>query len=83
MFVTSSGSGPKSAYQLYGLVGPDVDAVKIVLSNGTIVTATVHNGLWGAWWPAAKGAASGTKLEVLTGTESTLIDPKTATLPRE
>lgn len=70
-------------YQLFGLAGPDVDSVKILLSNNTSVTATVRNGLWGAWWPADKGAASGARLHVQSGADSRLVDPRKVALSLE
>jgi hypothetical protein len=70
------------AYQLYGLAGPDVDSVKIVLANGRVVTATLQRGLWGAWWPAEEGTPSGARLQITSGTHSTLVNPrKVALLP--
>jgi hypothetical protein len=68
------------AYQMFGLAGPDVDSVEILLSNGTSVTATVNNGLWGAWWPAEKGAASGTQLREVSGDSSRVLDPNKVAL---
>lgn len=71
------------AYQLYGLAGPDVDKVAIRLSTGTVVTATLQDGVWGAWWPADEGAASGSRLEVLSGSQTELVDPASVSLPSE
>ena len=68
------------AYQLYGLAGPDVESVKILLANGTAVTATVQHGLWGAWWPAEKGTASGTRLQVSAAGQTSLIPPSKVAL---
>jgi hypothetical protein len=40
-------------YTIYGTAGPDVSGVDIALVDGTVVTATLHHGTWGAWWPGA------------------------------
>lgn len=55
-----------SVGEAFGLAGPDVTGVDIVLVSGTRVTATVGNGRWGAWWPGEKGAFEGAVLEVRT-----------------
>jgi hypothetical protein len=52
--------------QMFGLAGPDVTGVDVVLSNGLRITATVHDGVWAAWWPSTRGDVIGRKLEVHT-----------------
>lgn len=71
------------AYQLYGMAGPDVTGVDIVLTNGLRITATVHDGIWGAWWPMDKGDPTGNRLEVHTGAQTRVVDPRTVELPWE
>ncbi|GEL94098.1 hypothetical protein [Cellulomonas composti] len=34
-----------------GRVGEGVTGVELTLSDGTVIQATVANGLWAAWWP--------------------------------
>ncbi len=51
----ADGSGYTTAY---GYVGPQVSAVKLNLTNGTSVDATVQNGLFAAWWPVRTDVAS-------------------------
>jgi hypothetical protein len=60
------------AYQLYGMAGPDVTGVDIVLGNGLRITATLQNGIWGAWWPAERGEPTDSRIEIqtVTGTRS-------------
>lgn len=67
-------------YQLAGVAGPDVEGVDIVLTNGLRVTATVEDGIWGAWWPAAEGDPSGSRLHVRTSTGTHVIDPRTVVI---
>lgn len=69
------------AYQLYGLAGDAVTGVDLVLTNGLRVTATVHNGLWGAWWPITKGDPTGSHLDVHTAAGTHNVDPSRAELP--
>lgn len=61
----------------YGPVGVDVRAVRLRLSDGTEVTATVANGLWGAWWPSWESAAGVAELVVTTTSGTRVIDPAT------
>jgi len=68
------------AYQVYGLAGDAVTGVDVVLSNGLRITATVHNGLWGAWWPITKGDPTGSRLDVTTPAGTRTVDPSRATL---
>jgi hypothetical protein len=64
------------AYQLYGMAGPDVTGVDIVLGNGLRITATLQHGIWGAWWPAERGEPTGSRIEIqtVTGTRSAPTD---------
>ena len=53
-YATSSVDGIGSAAPwgyAAGRVGADVRAVRVVLVDGTTVTASVHGGVWAAWWP--------------------------------
>ncbi|MBM0230860.1 hypothetical protein JNW91_02585 [Micromonospora sp. STR1_7] len=63
------------AFQLYGLSGPEVTGVDVVLTNGLQVTATARNGVWGVWWPSDRGDPAGCKLHVRTAAGVTLVDP--------
>lgn len=54
------------AYQLYGLSGPAVTGVDLVLAGGLRVTATLRHGVWGLWWPSDRGVPTGARLEVRT-----------------
>jgi hypothetical protein len=56
-----------SVGQAFGLAGPKVTAIDVVLATGTRVTATVGQGRWGAWWPGEKGTLDGAVLEVRSG----------------
>jgi hypothetical protein len=49
--------------------------VDVVLVNGLRVTATVRDGLWGVWWPLAKGDPAGSRLEVRTRDGVRSVDP--------
>ncbi|MBS2965872.1 hypothetical protein KGA66_22680 [Actinocrinis puniceicyclus] len=42
---------------LAGRAGPEVSSVLIHRADGVVVTATVHDGLWAAWWPGTVLAA--------------------------
>lgn len=68
-------------YQLYGLAGAGVTGVDVVLPNGLRVTATVRDGVWGAWWPADKGDPTGCRLDVHTTAGTRTVDPATVRLP--
>lgn len=68
------------AYQLYGLAGDAVTGVDVVLANGLRVTATLHNGLWGAWWPSTKGDPTGSRLDVTTPAGTRSVAPNQAAL---
>ncbi|GAA2183475.1 hypothetical protein [Micromonospora lupini] len=68
------------AFQLYGLSGPAVTGVDVVLTNGLRVTATVRSGVWGVWWPSDRGDPAGCKLHVRTAAGLTLVDPDTVRL---
>jgi hypothetical protein len=54
------------AYQVYGMAGPDVTGVDVVLGNGLRITATVQHGIWGAWWPAERGEPTASRIEIHT-----------------
>ncbi len=69
------------AYQLYGMAGADVTGVDIVLTDGLRITATVQDGIWGAWWPMDKGDLTGGHLEVHAGAKTRVVDPAHAGLP--
>jgi hypothetical protein len=67
--------GTIQAFQLYGLSGPAVIGVDLLLTNGLRVTATLRHGVWGMWWPSDRGDPSGCKLEVRTAAGLTTVDP--------
>ncbi|MEE6257352.1 hypothetical protein [Plantactinospora sonchi] len=71
-----TGSHSLQAYQLYGMAGPDVTGVTIVLGNELRITATVQGGIWGAWWPAERGEPTASRVDIDTATG-------TRTLPTE
>lgn len=75
------GPGGIQAFQVYGLSGPAVFGVDLVLVNGLRVTATLRHGVWGMWWPSDRGDPTGGKLEVRTAAGVTTVDPRTAQLP--
>jgi hypothetical protein len=77
------GTSEIQAFQLYGLSGPAVVNVDLVLTNGLRVTATLRHGVWGVWWPSDRGDPTGGKLEVRTATGVTTVDPSTVRLPIE
>ncbi|MCO8276553.1 hypothetical protein M1L60_38845 [Actinoplanes sp. TRM 88003] len=62
---------------MYGLSGPAVTGVDLLLTNGLRITASLRNGIWGAWWPSDRGDPTGCKLEVRTATGVTTINPYT------
>lgn len=68
------------AYQLYGLSGNGVTGVELVLANGLRVTATVHDGIWGAWWPSDHGQPARSVIEVHTASGFKTVDPATVRL---
>jgi hypothetical protein len=74
---TPPAGSPATLYMLYGSAGADVTGVDINLANGTRVTASVHDGLWGAWWPVRKGDPGGSRLDVHTSAGTLDIDPAT------
>jgi hypothetical protein len=41
-----------------GLAGPQVSSILIHRTDGVVVTAAVHDGLWAAWWPGNAAAAT-------------------------
>jgi len=63
------------AYQIYGLSGPDVTGVDLVLSNGLRVTASLRGGIWGVWWPSDRGDPAGCLLELHTTGGTKTVDP--------
>ncbi|MDG4824760.1 hypothetical protein O7635_23160 [Asanoa sp. WMMD1127] len=67
-------------FQLYGLSGPDVTGVDLVLANGLRVTASLRGGIWGVWWPSDRGEPDGCVLEVRTSGGTATIDPDTVRL---
>jgi hypothetical protein len=75
------GSGGIHAFQMYGLSGPAVTGVDLLLSDGLRVSATLRNGMWGAWWPSDRGDPTGCRLEVRTGAGVTTVDPHSVQLP--
>jgi hypothetical protein len=77
----AGGTGGIHAFQLYGLSGPAVTGVDLLLSDGLRVTATLRNGVWGVWWPSDRGDPTGCRLEVRTGAGVTTVDPHTVQLP--
>jgi hypothetical protein len=54
--LTTGGGQPYTAVQ--GEVGSAVNAVTVVLSDGSSVAATVAGGAFIAWWPSAADAVS-------------------------
>ena len=74
-------SGELQAYQLYGLSGPDVTGVDLVLANGLRVTSSLRGGIWGVWWPADRGEPVGSRLRVHTAAGVKTVDPRSVQLP--
>ncbi|HSX66917.1 hypothetical protein [Nocardioides sp.] len=64
-----------SVAQVYGLVGSAVTGVDVHLANGTTVTASVANGIFGAWWPTEEGAIDGATLTVHIGDREVTVAP--------
>ena len=54
--------------------------VDIVLADGLAVTATLDEGLWGVWWPAAEGDVIGAVLIVRTVDGARTVDPAAVSL---
>lgn len=75
------GTSEIQAFQLYGLSGPAVVGVDLVLTNGLRVTATLRHGVWGVWWPSDRGDPAGVRLEVRTPAGMTTVDPYAVQLP--
>lgn len=75
------GTSQIQAFQLYGLSGPTVTGVDLVLANGLRVTATLRDGIWGVWWPSDRGDPTGSELQVRTAAGVTTVDPDTVGLP--
>lgn len=61
----------------YGPAGAKVRGVELVLTDGTRITATVANGLWGAWWPRWESTAGVAELLVTSTTGTRSVDPST------
>jgi hypothetical protein len=75
------GTSDIQVFQLYGLGGPSVTGVDLLLPNGLRVTATLRHGVWGMWWPSDRGDPTGSKLEVRTAAGVTTVDPNAVRLP--
>jgi hypothetical protein len=75
------GTSEIQAFQLYGLSGPAVVGVDVVLMNGLRVTATLRHGVWGVWWPSDQGDVTGCKQAVHTAAGVTTVDPYAVRLP--
>ncbi|WP_250007676.1 hypothetical protein [Actinoplanes sp. M2I2] len=68
--------GPElQALQLYGLSGPAVTGVDLVLANGLRITASLRDGVWGVWWPSDRGSPAGCELRVRTASGVKTVDP--------
>lgn len=52
------GTGPQPYRATIGRVASDVVSVEVQLSDGAVITATVSNGWWAAWWPDANDATA-------------------------
>ena len=76
-----TGSSEIQAFHLYGLSGPAVVGVDLVLTNGLRVTATLGHGVWGVWWPSDRGDVTGCKIEIRTAAGVTTVDPNAVRLP--
>jgi hypothetical protein len=68
------------AFQMYGLSGPAVTSIDLVLANGLAVTASLRHGIWGLWWPSDRGGPAGYKLRVHTAAGVTVLDPSVVRL---
>lgn len=70
-------TGPDGLLSVTGTAGKGVRAVRFVLADGEIVTATVQDGWYEAWWPgsAKPGAAKAVRVMITTlaGSRSTKI----------
>jgi hypothetical protein len=75
------GTGEIQVFQLYGLSGPAVTGLDLVLTNGLRVTTTLRHGVWGVWWPSDRGDPTGCKLQVRTAAGVTTVDPYAVRLP--
>lgn len=78
---SEAGTTQIKAFQLYGLSGPAVLGVDLVLKNGLRATATLRHGIWGVWWPSDRGEPTGCRLEVRTAAGTTTVDPDAVRLP--
>lgn len=69
-------------FSLIGAAGPGVTGVDINLADGTVITTTVHQDFWAAWWPGRVTAARVDTLTVHTANGDNYdIDPRTIELP--
>lgn len=68
------------AFQMYGLSGPAITGIDLVLTNGLRITATLRNGIWGLWWPSDRGDPAGCKLQLHAAAGLTTVDPETVRL---
>jgi hypothetical protein len=75
------GTSGIQAHQMYGLSGPAVISVELVLTNGLRVTATLRHGVWGMWWPSDRGDPTGSTLQIRTAAGVTTADPDAVRLP--
>lgn len=70
--------GDSTAAILYGMTGPQVRALSVVLASGQRVDASMNDGLWAAWWPLQHGQALGARLEVTTAAGQRTVQATTA-----
>ncbi|GLY06519.1 hypothetical protein Acsp01_68980 [Actinoplanes sp. NBRC 101535] len=52
---SSFGDDDEQMSNMIGLAAPDVTAVTLRLAGGGVITASVTNGWWAAWWPGPEG----------------------------
>ncbi|MGX6604989.1 hypothetical protein ACWKSP_23085 [Micromonosporaceae bacterium Da 78-11] len=70
----AGGTGDIRAFQVYGMSGPAVTGVDLVLNNGLRVGTSLRNGIWGVWWPSDRGDPTGSSLVVHTAAGTTTVD---------
>ncbi|SDC09195.1 hypothetical protein SAMN05660690_0501 [Geodermatophilus telluris] len=63
----TSGGGDRDGSTAYGRSAPDVAAVELVLPGREVVTATVADGWWAAWWPGATDDDRAVRVRVTDG----------------
>jgi hypothetical protein len=79
---TPDQQGDDVNFSLIGSCGPDVAGVDINLADGTVITTTLHEDFWAAWWPGRVTTARVDTLTVhTTNGESYDVDPRTIQLP--